>query len=375
MNHILSARQFFQEDLEQIFGRADSMKADLQEWTSRRELLGLHAGEILGSVFYEPSTRTRFSFESAAKRLGMEVIGTENASMFSSAIKGETLEDTVMVSGGSANGVVGNSDVIVLRHNETGGADRAAAVSTVPIINAGDGKGEHPTQSLLDLYTIKEAKGRLDDLHVVIGGDLKHGRTARSLAQMLSLFPSNKLTFVSTPEMQMGDDVTGHLDMRGIEHSATDDMYSAIRDADVVYWTRLQRERLEDPALSAKVELGRMVASQIVVPEFPDELREKFEDRGLDIEQVFRDIVTPDVDAWEARQLKKLKDTGQESSFVIDQTALEVMRQDAVIMHPLPRVDEIHHSVDRDPRAWYFRQADNGLPIRMALIDYVLKES
>jgi aspartate carbamoyltransferase catalytic subunit len=372
MNHVLSARQFFPEDLDQIFDQADHMKESLEDRASRRELLDSHPESVLASVFYEPSTRTRFSFESAARRLGMGVIGTENASQFSSAIKGETLEDTTIVSGGSGNSV-GNADIIVLRHNETGGADRAAAISSVPIINAGDGKGEHPTQSLLDLYTIKEAKGRLDNLHVVIGGDLLHGRTARSLAQMLSLYPSNQITFVSTPELQMGEDVTSHLDVRGVGHTATDDMFSAIRTADVVYWTRLQRERLSDPQLPEKAGLIRKALRSASAPQIPDEVRAELAAFDVDIDQVYGDFVQSAADDWEAGQMKKLKDTGQESNFVIDQAALQAMPKDAVIMHPLPRVDEIHPSVDNDPRAWYFRQADNGLPIRMALIDFVLE--
>lgn len=278
----------------------------MEDGRARRELAQRHLGYVAATLFYEPSTRTRLSFESASQRLGMNIISTENAKEFSSAIKGESIEDSTKVLGGYA-------DIIIMRHHETGAADRAAAVSTVPIINAGDGKGEHPTQALLDLYTIKNEKGRLNDLHVVIGGDLAHGRTARSLAQMLSIYDGNRVSFVSTPELRVGDDIKEHLRQKGMEFTETDDMFAPLHDADVVYWTRLQKERLADQNI--------------------------------------------------------------ESSFQINQAALQVMPPDAIIMHPLPRVDEIEVSVDADRRAAYFRQAENGLFVRMALIDELLADA
>ncbi len=234
------------------------------------------------------------------------MISTENAGEYSSAIKGETLEDTIRT-------VNAYADAVVIRHKETGAADRAAAVSTVPIINAGDGKGEHPTQALLDLYTIQREKGRLDSLRIVIGGDLAHGRTARSLAQVVSLYRGNHITFVSVPELQIGDDIKLYLSRHGTTHHETDNLLAALKDADVVYWTRLQKERLSNPAL--------------------------------------------------------------ESSFVIDEKALKAMPKDTVIMHPLPRVKEIAAAVDTDPRAAYFRQVENGLYIRMALFDQLFGNS
>lgn len=304
MQHVLSARQFETGQLAEIFDRADDMEEQIR--TNRRELAQRHIGRIAAMVFYEPSTRTRISHEAAALRLGMGCTGTENASEYSSVAKGETLEDTIATIGGYA-------DVIVLRHNETGAADRAAAVSEVPIINAGDGMGEHPTQALLDLYTIKKSKHRLDDLKVVIGGDLKHGRTARSLALLLSLYSNNHITFVSTPELQIGDDIKDHLEQAGVSHTESDDLHQAVHDADVVYWTRLQKERI--------------------------------------------------------------KDTGISNCYVIDQSALQAMPEDAIIMHPLPRVDEIARTVDQDPRAVYLReQVPNGMYIRMALYDQLLRE-
>jgi len=306
MRHILSAQQFTQDELAELFEHANNLRKTLANSTARAKLAQRHNGRVVATLFYEPSTRTRLSFESAAQRLGASIISTENAKEFSSAIKGESIEDSTKVLGGYA-------DIIVMRHHETGAADRAAAVSTVPVINAGDGKGEHPTQALLDLYTIKNEKGRLNDLHVVIGGDLAHGRTARSLAQMLSIYEGNRISFVSTPELRIGDDIKEHLRQKDVAFTETDDMFAPLHDADVVYWTRLQKERLADPSV--------------------------------------------------------------ESSFQINQAALQVMPPDAVIMHPLPRVDEIEASVDADSRAAYFRQAQNGLFVRMALIDELLTNS
>jgi aspartate carbamoyltransferase catalytic subunit len=306
MRHVLSAQQFDASELGSIFDQADSMRDAMRDREGKRELATTHLGTVAATLFYEPSTRTRLSFESAAQRLGMGLVSTENAGEFSSAIKGETIEDTIRV-------VDDYADVIVLRHKDAGAVDKAAAVSTVPVINAGDGKGEHPTQALLDTYTIHHAKGTLENLTVVIGGDLAHGRTVRSLAQMLSHYTGNEIRFVSVPELQIGDDIKAHLREKGVRFSETDDMHEALHGADVVYWTRLQKERLEDPSL--------------------------------------------------------------ESAFVIDQLALQAMPDTAIIMHPLPRVDEIHTNVDHDPRAKYFEQAENGLYIRMALIDRLLQSS
>ncbi len=303
MQHILSARQFDQGQLEQLFRRVIAMRVALTTPQGRVKLAKRHAGAVVATIFYEPSTRTRLSFESAAERLGASIISTENAKEFSSAIKGESIEDTVRV-------LASYADVIIIRHHETGAADAAAAVSSVPIINAGDGKGEHPTQALLDAFTILDEKGRLSNLKVVIGGDLKHGRTVRSLAQMLSLYESNEITFVSTAQLQIGGDIKTHLKQHGTKFHETDDLYVALKDADVVYWTRLQKERLDDPKVAA--------------------------------------------------------------GFTIDQAALQVMPEDAIIMHPLPRVDEIEASVDNDKRAKYFVQAANGLYVRMALLDALL---
>src|SRR5919198_1078885 len=198
LRHVVESQQFSRELLEEIFERADEMKREPHRASGR--LLG----RVLAALFYEPSTRTRLSFEAAMLRLGGRTMGTDNAREFSSAAKGETLEDTVRIIGGYA-------DVIVLRHHEQGAAARAAAVSDVPVINAGDGKGQHPTQALLDLYTIKDELGRIDGVRVAIVGDLANGRTARSLAYLLSKYKDVEIWFVAPPQVAMRQDIKDHL--------------------------------------------------------------------------------------------------------------------------------------------------------------------
>ncbi len=304
--HILSAEQFTPESLGHLFASADELRTKYRDPLERRALASRYIGHQMVSLFYESSTRTRLSFEIAAGALGIHVSGTESARLFSSASKGETLEDTIQVL--NQYGV----DAIVLRHNETGAAERAAAVSEqAVIINAGDGMGEHPTQAALDLYTILQTKGRLDNLRIVIGGDLLHGRTARSLAKLLAQYPGNTIYFVSTPELQIDPEIKQFLNLSGTSFIETDDMLASFNTADIVYWTRLQTERLHADEESLA------------------------------------------------------------SHFTIDQTALDVLPEHAVIMHPLPRVGEISLEVDRDPRAKYFQQAGNGLYIRMAMLDEI----
>ncbi len=307
MQHILAAEQFDRQELEQLFTSAEAFREADQTIQSRRQVKDLHFGRFMLSMFYEPSTRTRFSFEIAAKKLGMDVVGTENAAEFSSAAKGETIEDTVKVF--NEYGI----DAISLRTKEDGHAARAASVSNQPILNGGDGKGEHPTQAALDMFTINDELGQLDNLHVVIGGDLKYGRTARSLAQLVSKYFGNKITFVSTPELQIGNDIKARLEEDGTEHEETSEMYDALREANVVYWTRLQLERHGDTNVSF-----------------------------------------------------------DQSQFVLGPAALEVLPEDAIIMHPLPRQDEIPSTTDDDPRAKYFKQAGNGLYLRMAMLDTLM---
>ncbi len=326
--HVLNAQQFTPNQLERLFLRADELRKMLAIPTSRRSLASRYKGHQLCSLFYEPSTRTRLSFEQAATKLGVGIVSTENAREFSSAAKGETIEDSTRV--------INEYDfsIIVLRHHETGSALRAASVSNVPIINAGDGMGEHPTQALLDAYTIKREKGRLDRLHVVMGGDLRHGRTVRSLAQLLSKYTKNHISFVSMPGLKMQDDVLKILRAQGTtfkEFFSMEDARSiALRDADVVYWTRTQTERLAESekdlfAQNTKLSSPNHKSTQASV-----------------------------------------------SSFVIDLKVARLMKKDTIIMHPLPRVWEITPEVDNDPRAKYFEQAGNGLYIRMALLDTLL---
>lgn len=308
MQHILAAEQFDKDILEDLFSGANDFRESDQDIETRRATMDSHRGRLMLSMFYEPSTRTRFSFEIAAKKLGMEVIGTENAAEFSSAAKGETIEDTVKVF--NEYGI----DAISLRTKEDGLAARAASVSTVPILNGGDGKGEHPTQAALDMFTINDELEQLENLHVVIGGDLQYGRTARSLAQLLSKYSGNTITFVSTPELQIGADIKARLTEDKTKFEETSEMFDALRTANVVYWTRLQLERHQQKAVS------------------------------LD-----------------------------QSKFVIGPAALDVMPDDAIIMHPLPRQDEIPASTDLDHRAKYFKQAGNGLYVRMAMLDMLMK--
>ncbi|HEY8740673.1 MAG TPA: aspartate carbamoyltransferase [Candidatus Dormibacteraeota bacterium] len=303
LDHVVESQQFDRPLLEQVFEVAEGME-EVAAGGGNDEL----HGRIMASLFYEPSTRTRLSFEAAMLRLGGGVLGTESASQFSSVAKGETLEDTVRI-------VSGYCDVLVLRHFDVGASRRAAAVSTVPIINAGDGPGQHPTQALLDLYTIQKERGSLDGLRIAMVGDLANGRTVRSLSYLLSKFDDVHITFVAPPAVAMGADIKAHLDERGTPYEETVDLDSVLPEVDVVYQTRIQKERFAD----------RM-----------DEYRRV---SGV---------------------------------YVMDGAALARMRPDAVLLHPLPRVGEIREEVDQDPRAAYFRQARNGLYIRMALLRMLL---
>jgi aspartate carbamoyltransferase catalytic subunit len=299
LRHVVESQQFDRPLLERVFTVASEMEAVAADG-GNQEL----KGRIMASLFYEPSTRTRLSFEAAMLRLGGSVIGTESAGHFSSVAKGETLEDTIRI-------VSGYCDTIVLRHMDVGASKRAAAVSPVPVINAGDGPGQHPTQALLDLYTINKELGRIDGLRIAMVGDLANGRTVRSLSYLLSKFDGVELTFVAPPAVAIGRDIKAHLDERGTPYTETADLDSVLPDVDVVYQTRIQKERFA----------GRM---------------------------------------GEFRRVSGV--------YVMDARALALMRPDAILMHPLPRVGEIPAEVDDDPRAAYFRQAANGLYIRMALL-------
>jgi aspartate carbamoyltransferase catalytic subunit len=302
LKHILDVGQFSRAELEALFTEADSMERLIAHGGSRA--LG---GRVMATLFYEPSTRTRLSFEAAMIRLGGAMLSVENATASSSAVKGETIEDTVRI-------VQNYADLIVLRHYEAGASHRAAAVATVPIVNAGDGKREHPTQALLDIYTIRQEVGRLDGLTVGIVGDLAHGRAANSLAHCLMRFRDIRLYLIAPPELQFDDDMMAELRTGGLEVAQVTRLEEVAGELDVVYMTRVQRERFEAPSLYERL-------------------------RG---------------------------------SYGIDPAMLRRLKNTAVILHPLPRLDEIHPEVDNDPRAAYFRQARHGLTIRMALIYHVL---
>lgn len=293
MNHVLSADQFTRTDLDRIMQRAAEMEDILNRGGSE-----MCRGKILGALFYEPSTRTRLSFETAMMRLGGKVI-SESDVTFSSQSKGEVIEDTIRIVGGY-------SDVIAIRTKNKGEAKVAAHYSPVPILNGGDGSGEHPTQSLLDLYTIvKHHKIGEEKLTVAFVGDLKYGRTVHSLAKVLRQFNGVELQFVAPEVIQIPDEYL--LDKDTIYTELTDEVLTT---ADVIYDTRMQKERFED------IEQFNLVKNAF--------------------------IFTPEM-------VQKMKPT-------------------ATLMHPLPRVNEIMQSVDKLPQARYFEQALNGVPVRMTLI-------
>lgn len=304
LRHILSTQQFLDEELlAKIFNKA--LKYEKADQNS--SISPILKNKVLACVFYEPSTRTRFSFESAMLKLGGSVVSTENASQFSSAIKGETLEDTTII-------ISGYSDAIVLRHPEHGAAERASIVSPVPIINAGDGVGEHPTQALLDLYTIQKELGRTDKLRIAMVGDLLYGRTIHSLIYLLSLGKGLEISLVSPKELSLPAKYKTFLRKQKIKFEELDNLEKVISEIDVLYITRIQKERFSTQKLY--------------------------------------------------EQVKNL--------FILDKSLLKSLQPGAIIMHPLPRINEISREVDEDPRAAYFRQARNGLYIRMALLDLIL---
>lgn len=303
LHHILKAQQFDLKSLEEIFAIASEMQEICQK--GGHDIL---KGKIMATIFYEPSTRTRLSFEAAMMRLGGNLISTENAREFSSTAKGESLEDTIRIIGGYV-------DVIVLRHFESGAAERAAKVSPVPIINAGDGPGQHPTQALLDLYTIKKELGKIEGISIAMVGDLAYSRTVRSLSYLLAKYTGVKIYFVAPDVVKMRGDIKNHLTNNNVLFFEETDLLKVAAEVDVIYQTRIQKERFGE---------------------------------NLD-------------------DFEKAKD-----KYIIDKDILKVMKKHAIVMHPLPRVNEISVAVDEDKRAAYFRQAQNGLYIRMALLKMIL---
>ncbi len=298
---VVSIRDFTIEQIEHVLDAAEKM-VPIARGDEKSDLL---EGKMLGSLFYEPSTRTRLSFEAAMMRLGGRTLGFDEPKG-SSVAKGETLADTIRM-------VDAYSDVIVLRHPQEGAARLAGHFADNPVLNAGDGAGQHPTQTLLDLFTIRKETKRIEGNHVVIVGDLKYGRTVHSLSEALSMFGA-KLTFVAPPSLQMPKEHIRHIESRGIKPKISSSLEDVIADADVLYVTRIQKERFPDAAEYQKVA----------------------------------------------------------GAYKIDLEMLKEVKKDLAIMHPLPRVTEIDPEVDGTEHAKYFEQAFNGVPVRMALLALVL---
>ena len=299
--HILSAAQFNREDLETVLETAAYYeKKNLLDRQRLRDM----EGKVMASLFFEPSTRTRLSFESAMHRLGGAVITVAESAkaQTSSSAKGETLTDSIKV-------VDSYADVIVLRSPNKGAAAEAASVATHPVINSGDGAGEHPTQALLDMYTILKEKGTLDGLTVTLLGDLRYGRTVHSLIQLLSLY-NCRINLVAPDSLQMPSKIVDAVAGKGVVVQKSDDLKRAVGESDVLYVTRIQKERFGDEA--------------------------------------------------EYEQVKNL--------FIVDMAVVDAAKKGMTIMHPLPRVNEIKTGVDHYAGAAYFRQAANGVPVRMALL-------
>jgi aspartate carbamoyltransferase catalytic subunit len=300
--HLLSAEQLTRADIEHFMAAADEMRN-----SDRMEVLKRHRGKVVATLFYEPSTRTRLSFESAAVRLGAHVVSAENAMEHSSAKKGETLEDVFRVVGCYA-------DAIVIRHHEAQAMHTAAKLSPVPVLNAGAGAGEHPTQALLDVYTLRRELKRLDGLKLCVVGDLKYGRTVHSLLRLLTQFEDVEVSLLAPPSLQLPESMQSDLTSNGLTLRRGSDFESEFPQVDAVYQTRIQTERL---------------TSQ-------DESRES-------------------------------------ATFALGLHHLQMLPAHACIMHPLPRVTELDPQIDCDPRAAYFRQVENGLYMRMAILDAYLR--
>ncbi|MCR4285033.1 MAG: aspartate carbamoyltransferase [archaeon] len=300
VRHLVESQQLSVDALFKIFKRADFLRAH-QKSTLKNKLLT--------TLFYEPSTRTRLSFESAMLKLGGSVIGTESAKEFSSVSKGESLEDTIRVIGAY-------SDIIVLRSSEEGAALSASMISKVPIINGGDGKGQHPTQAILDLYTIYREFKRLNNLKIAIVGDLKSGRTVHSLCYLLGKFKNIKIILISPPHLKVGENIKEYLTKHKIFFEEREDMNSILPFVDVVYMTRIQKERM------CKTEYDKA-----------------------------------------------------NGCYKINLSNINLLRRNTRIMHPLPHVTEIDlpfEVEENDPRVAYFRQAENGLYVRMAILEDLL---
>ena len=320
--HIVTVEQFARDDLRVLFEAASTLKKRIR--SGDRGVVEIATGQVLALLFFESSTRTDMSFQAAMLRLGGKVIGASNGIQFSSVYKGEDLPDTVRAAGCYA-------DVIALRHPKVGASYLAARyldllaqkIGRQPVvISAGDGVGEHPTQALLDLFTILETKKKVDDLAITMVGDLKHGRTVHSLAKLLATYGARDTTvnFVAPPSLRMPAAIVMRLQDASISVRETDDLEEVLGRSDVIYWTRVQEERFTDPSEYEEVKQG----------------------------------------------------------FVMTPGVMEKARQDAILMHPLPRKHEMggpadHELLDADPRSVYFQQMENGMLVRMALLAKLLK--
>lgn len=317
--HIIKSQQFNREELDELFVHTDEMNSAVEESTA----MDICKGKILAALFYEESLRTRMSFEAAFLRLGGSVISTENARKFSSAAKGESLDNTIRVLSGMV-------DIIVLRHYMAGASEIAARVSTVPIINAGDGPGQHPTQAILDLYTIRQELNTIDGIRIALVGDLANGRAVRSLAYLLAKYKIKHMYLVSPPAIRMGDDVKAYLDRHDTPFSEAEDLIEVAANVDVLYQTRIQKER--------------------------------FGDRINDYIQC----------------------CGQ---YIVNERVLAAMNPRSIVMHPLPINQDGEYSepaeiapsitdnVEQFPQVAYIRQAQNGLFVRMALLKTIFSHS
>ncbi len=320
--HIVTVEQFARDDLRVLFEAASTLKKRIR--SGDRGVVEIATGQVLALLFFESSTRTDMSFQAAMLRLGGKVIGASNGIQFSSVYKGEDLPDTVRAAGCYA-------DVIALRHPKVGASYLAARyldllaqkIGRQPVvISAGDGVGEHPTQALLDLFTILETKKKVDDLAITMVGDLKHGRTVHSLAKLLATYGARDTTanFVAPLSLRMPAAIVRRLQDASISVRETDDLEEVLGRSDVIYWTRVQEERFTDPSEYEEVKQG----------------------------------------------------------FVMTPGVMEKARQDAILMHPLPRKHEMggpadHELLDADPRSVYFQQMENGMLVRMALLAKLLK--
>jgi len=295
--HLVSITDYSKEEIFKILDLAAEFEKNPNQ--------NLLDNKVVATLFFEPSTRTRLSFESAISRLGGKYIGFTDASS-SSVSKGESLKDTIMT-------VANYSDLIVMRHPIEGSARWASEVSRVPIVNAGDGANQHPTQTLLDLYSIRKTQGTLENLNIYFVGDLKYGRTVHSLLQAMSMF-NTTFNFISPEELRMPDEYKLFLDKKGLKYYEHRDFSDIISHADIIYMTRIQRERFSDPM-----------------------------------------------------EYEKTK-----NSYVLKNKMLENTKPNMKVLHPLPRVNEIHTNVDENEKAYYFTQALNGVYTRQAIITHIL---